>query len=492
MAYTEFYVNPSATGASNFNAGSTDGAPVFSADNGNFVSTGTYTVVGGASTAAVQIGMFASIYLNTTTGNTTVVARITNVTATTIVVSTTVRVGAALTAVAGTGNVNIRVGGAWTGPSGASGFPFTYTGTTLFFTSSLKNTNGDFPRCNFKDTTYNITTGITWTQTLATGTLMEGYSSIPGDGGKAIISGSGVTGTSIVLLTLGAGVGSYIKNFIFDNNGDTGTSDGVVVGGSVHTLERIGFYNIRGRGLFITGTNVTCIECEAYNCNISNTANYSGFLATTTATSVGFIRCIAWNNAGSNTSGFIATGVSPTFLGCIAYNNGNIGFKMAITTAGINSRISNCVADKNTSDGIDFSSTSTSALTNYVENCILTRNGGFGINASGASTVPRNTGIYNCMFGTNTSGTIGGLQSWTESNSISLPANQSPFVNADAGDFDLNTSVSAGTSALNAGRGTFLQSASAGFSGTLSYNDIGASQDFQSASTSSEKTFLFC
>lgn len=493
MAYTEFYVNPTAASASNLNAGSTDGPPVFSADNGNFVATGTYTVVGGASTAAVQAGMWASIYLNTTTGNTTVIARISSVTATTIVINTSVRAGAALATVAGTGNVNIRVGGAWTGPSGASGFPFTYTGTTVFLSSLLKNVAGDYPRCNFKNSTYNITTGITWTLTVGAAVLVEGYATTPGDGGRAVISGSGVTGSSIVLLTLGSGsIGCYIKNFIFTNNGDTGSSDGVSVVGNFHTLERVGVYNIRGRGIVVSGTNNGLTECEAYNCNISNTASQSGLYAAATANSTVFLRCLAWNNAGSNTSGFLSTGVSTTFVGCIAYNNGAAGFKMSLLTAGISVRISNCVADKNTGDGIDFSSTSTSALSNYVENCILTRNGGYGINSSGNNTVPRYTGIYNCMFGTNTSGTIGGLVSWTEANTLSLPVNQSPFVNADAGDFELNTSVAAGTSALNTGRGTFLQAASAGFSGTISYLDIGAAQDFQSASTSSEKTFLFC
>lgn len=491
MAYTEFYVNPTATGNSNLNAGSTDGPPVFTSTNGNFVSTGTFTITDGASTSGLAADMWASIYLNTTTTNTTVIARITSVTATTIVVSTTVRLGAALTTVAGTGTVNIRVGGAWSGPSGASAFPFAYTGTTVFAQGAARNAAGDLPRYNFKDSTYNITTGITWTPVGTSPALVEGYTNTPGDGGRAIISGSGVTGSSIVLLTMGASSGCYMKNFIFNNNGDTGTSDGVVIGAAFSTLERVGIYNIRGRGLHFTGTNNTAIECEAYNCNISNTANYAGIYVAATATSASHIRCLSWNNAGSNSCGYISTGMTPAFVNCIAYNNGASGFKLSITTSGSCARLSNCVSDKNASDGIEQTCTSTNGVANYIENCILTRNGRYGINNSAAIAF-RYAGFYNCMFGTNTSGNIGGFQSYTESGSINLALNESPFVDADAGDFDLNTSVSAGISALNVGRGTFLQAASAGFSGTLSYNDIGASQDFRSASTSTEKTFLFC
>ena len=128
MAFTEFCCR---SGGSNLNAGTRTGnstEPGTSADftyaSGSWVSsTGVFTVASGnPSTDGVAVGDFASVYADGASV-TTLVGRVTAVSSTTVTVSTTAKTG---TTTDGTSNRTLRIGGAWQGPNGASGFPLNF------------------------------------------------------------------------------------------------------------------------------------------------------------------------------------------------------------------------------------------------------------------------------------------------------------------------------------------------------------------------------
>jgi hypothetical protein len=450
VAFTEFYCNAS-TG-SNMNGGSDEnGSPSYTHTNGGWNSgTGVYTPTSGdPSASGVTVGQFAHVFTDGSTTPTRI-ARVTAVNSTTITLSTTAGSGTAPTT-AGSG-ISINVGGAWKGPTGASGFPLN------FVTALLTDASANPPRVNLKNNaTYSITSAITRS---GTDVRFQGYTSSAGDGGKATLDG-GTAGASYTLLTL-SGARNHLVDLIFQNNGATGSSAGLTISASSAFLERVVVNSVRGTGFNLTGSPILT-ECEAYSCNQSNTASSGGFVASGTFAFCS--RCVAHDCAGSNNWGFLLVANHLALVDCIADTITGRGFG---TTANGVMALRNCVAYSSGSSG--FVNTGGAGVF-WLENCQFVSNSGYGVEGPGATS--NNVIVSTCAFYSNTSGQTNAVNASLVTGSVTLTG--SPFVAASTGDFDLNSTAGAGAACRGAGRGNFTQT-QASYTGTLSYPDIGASQ----------------
>lgn len=461
MAFTEFCCK---TGGSNLNAGTLTGnatepgtAASFTYASGTWVqSTGVFTVASGDPAAdGVAVGDFASVYPDGSTVG-VFVGRITARDATTITVSLVAKMGTAPTD--GTNTRTLKVGGAWLGPNAASAFPF---GVII---STLTNAAGDFPRVNFKNSA-NFAITAAMAHTLAGPCTFEGYTTSYGDGGRAIIDGT-IVGASYILFALNA-VQCIFKNLIFQNNGTTGSANGVNLIGNGSAMYGCVINNVRGNGI---QNNVAMIECEVYACNTSNTADFAGCVLGDRAAS--FTRCIIHDNAGSNTSGIFASVAGGTVIDCILDTNGKNG----LVTFGNNTwvRITGSSFYNNGGHGIQVGA-STNVSSIFVENSSFVKNGLYGI--AGGTSGFRAGLIKNCGFGAgtqaNVSGTTNSLGAIVEEGSVNFPNDVTPWVDPADGDFRINL-----TEAKQAGRGAFTQTQS-GYGDpnpTVAFNDIGAAR----------------
>lgn len=417
--------------------------PVYSATNGGWNSgTGVYTPPSGDPSASVTVGDFAHVF---TDGATTpaFIGRVTAVNSTTVTVSTSAKSGTAPTT-AGSG-ISINVGGAWAGPSGAVGFPFT------FVTGLMKNASNDRQRVNIKnDQTYNMTAMMDLNAgSSQTPVTFQGYSTTFGDFGRATIDG-GTSGAAYVLMRLNNNAESVeLVDFIFDHNGATSAAALVEYYRGYGMALRCTFRNSRGNGIsapFGTGTNF--VLCDAY----ANLA--TGFQCSSQAS---FYRCIASRN-GSN--GFQLAGVGNSLIECISAENTSLGFSLDQTSG----QIIGCIAYANGTDGI-FIGWKHSI---NVINCITMENGTYGISGY-LGSVPKGGLILNCGFYGNVSGTTNNLQGNVVSGSVNFAA--SPFADAANGDFQITDAA-----AKETGFGAF-QWADTNYSAranNVAYPDIGA------------------
>lgn len=457
MAYTEFCCR---SGGSNLNAGTRNGnstepgtAAALTYASGNWVAaTGVFTVASGDPVAdGVAVGDFASVYANgsTVTG---FVGRVTARTTTTITVSLTAKAGTAPTD--GTGNRTLKIGGAWQGPNGTSGFPFN------FVASTLTNSSGDLPRVNCKnDATYSITANI---NNINGNVTIQGYSSSYGDLGRATLDG-GTSGAAYTLI--GSTVGSYssIVDFIFQNNGASGSAVGIFWNSASGSVVRCRITAIRGSGGQSNNNGTIWDECEFDQTNQQNSASNAGLVNA----GAGYLvnRCIFHDQNGSQTPGAKALGVG-TYKDCIFDTNNLDGLVLTVA-----SLVYGCDFYNNGGDGIECNIFAAIGL--IIENCNFIKNAGYGINFTG-SPGARNGRIVNCGFGSgtqaNTSGNTNAIGSIELVGSVTYPSNSHPYTDPANGDFRI-----ALAEAKHAGRGAFTQLASS-YSGTVSYPDIGAAQ----------------
>ena len=311
MAFTEFCCR---SGGSNLNAGTRNGGSTVPGVAADFTyasmtwaqASRTFTRLDAGSfvTDGIAVGDFVSIYPDGTT-TAVYIARVTTVTATTLITDATAKAGSA--PVDGTANTTCKVGGAWRGPNGGSGFPFSLSSLGLLRTVG----NSNRVRINLmNDSTFNITSTVTLGDA-GNGYTTSGFSAVYGDSGLATIDG-GTSGASYVIATVAGR--SRITNLIFQNNGATGSASGVTFT-AFNTAEAFNccVNSIRGHGFESTNSSVTAIECEAYLCNRSNTASKAGFCGPF----VHLQRCVSHDNSGSNSSGFyVSSNVS--LVCCIA------------------------------------------------------------------------------------------------------------------------------------------------------------------------------
>lgn len=466
MAFTEFYCQ---SGGSNLNAGSTtDNAAIFTFTSGTWVQATRIFTATGADLSGVSVGMWASVY-NDGASTAVFVGRITAVddTLDTITIDATASGGTAPTD--GTGNRSIKVGGAWKGPNGTDIVPFSIVAATM------TNSGGDYPRINMKnDATYSVTGLVT-----ASGLgpiYVQGYTSSVGDGGKWTLDGTSV-GASFVVLSVTNSMHNY-ADMIVQNNGTTGTSDGISLTGGSGTFRRVVVNNVRGDGFNFTTPLGFAEECEAYSCNTANTSGDGGFKVGSNSYGY-FKRCISHDNSGSNNVGFINPGIVTGFVmeHCIADSNGSHGYHITIRAQHL--VMSHCDAYNNGGDGARIDVTTTAGAVFSIQNCNFIDNGGYGINDVEAS-IGHTVFVTNCGFGSgtaaNTSGTTNLGIFGVETGSVTYGEDLTPWNAPSTGDFKISLAAAKG-----AGRGTFTET-QASYSGTTSYPDIGAAQHQDSGS----------
>lgn len=447
MAFTEFYCNAS-TG-SNMNGGSDENtSPSYSATNGQWNSgTGVFTPTSGDPSASVTVGEFAHVFADGAT-TPTFIGRVTAVNSTTVTVSTTAKSGTAPgTAASG---VSINVGGVWKGPDGAEDFPFG------FITSAQVDASSNLARVNLKNNAqYDVSAGLN--HNVAGPLVFQGYTSTPGDGGRAVIDGG--SGAAYTLLTV-SGTVVTIADIQCQNNGTTGFISRSVLGSGVGVrFLRCVAANVRGQGFAATSDGVMFIDCEAYNINQDSGGANGGFVLSDGCVA---LRCISHDNSVTSSQGF-TIGNQAIAINCIADSNASHGF--AITAASV---VIGCVSYNNLGNGINISG----SFNLLVENCILSSNNLYGIQAF-SSANGQGVLMRNCAFYNNTSGETANLNSDLVAGSITLTGD--PFTDPADGDFRLNATAGAGDDCRGAGIGTFTQTA-ASYSGTVGYPDVGAVQ----------------
>ncbi len=474
MAFTEFYCD-AATG-SNINAG--DNKTVVTSTNGDWgnAAANRFTAAAGTPFSGVSVGDFASVYLDGAT-LAVYIARVTAVNSggASLDLSTTAKSGTA-PATGATGRT-CTTGGAWKGPNGTVNFPFG------FLTGAVNNVAGDPVRCNLKNgTSYAITAAVAH-QSSGGMQYFQGYTTTAGDLGKAIIDG-GTAGTSFVLFTINttAAAGSNVAlcDLILQNNGSTGTSDGLAIT-SVSTWEhievnRVVVNNVRGDGILVSVGATFLNECEVYAANQANTVGDVGIKITVGCS---LNRCISHDNTGSNNSGACvptSTGII-TFDKCIFESNGLYGLRLDSWIC--THVVKNCDFYNNGNDGIHILNTSSFLGTEYIENCNFIKNGGYGIKLE-SGIANSNVSAINCGFGAgtqvNTSGSMNGMGASIIVGSATYANDVTPWVDPANGDFRINLAAAKG-----AGRGAFTETA-ASYAGTVGYPDIGAAQHQDSAS----------
>lgn len=452
-SFTEFYCQ---TSGSNLNAGSTTAdAAAFTYASGNWVqSTGVFTVASGnPSSDGVAVGDFASVYADGASVG-VFVGRVTARDTTTITVSTTAKAGTAPTD--GTGNRTLKIGGAWKGPNGAEAFPIG------FVQSTLTNASSHPPRINFKNNaTYDITANMSTTN--AGPIFWQGYTSSPGDFGRAEIKGVTV-GASHTLLTCNA-LNHQFSDLIFSNAAATsGTSDGVTISSGEQYFLRCVFHNIRRTGI-VMNTIGAAVECEAYSCNKSNTSGEAG-MSINLSGSHGVRNISHDNTAGSNANGFRVDGGMMLYR-CIADSNaGNGSFSTGdVTQTQYQNEFWN-----NTLSGMSLAN-SAHMLFN-LQNCNFLKNGRYAIENTATSSY--NGPRYNCGFGTGTQanglGDIEDMEGMEIAGTVTYASGVMPWTDSANGDFRINLAAAKG-----AGRGVFTQTSSS-YTGTVGYPDLGAAQ----------------
>jgi hypothetical protein len=462
-AFTEFFCR---SGGSNLNGGglSTGAEPsttaAYTATNGNWSTvTNVYTPTDGSTPAStVNVGDWASIYLDAASvavfiGRVTVVASGVNGG---ITISGSARAGTP-PATSATGRT-IKVGGAWKGPNAAVGWPLNVA--TAF--SSAVDSSSDRPRINLKnDQTYSMTSQIQATG--VAGTTIQGYTSTVGDGGKATIDGS----TSVASPLAPQSSSAEWVDLIVSTSFASGVSDCLAISGSPAVFTRVVVHGARGAGFSCSSSPSTYIECEAYDCDKSNSASSGGFLVAGAAAN--FYYCISHDNTGSNASGFFLNGANSNYTvqNCIADTNGGNGLTVGSSASSGSLTISQYDGYNNTGDAIKASG---STVVTNIRNSNFIKNGGKGINVTTNGTGGR---IDNNGYGSGTqaNGSSDTISSLVDSGTaVTYGSNLTPWVDPANGDFRINLAA-----ANWAGRGAFTQTA-ASYAGARGYPDIGAAQ----------------
>ncbi len=459
MAYTEFYCQ---SGGSNLNSGSTTTGSVYTSIHGNWTqSTGVFTPTDSTNpSSTVSVGMWGSVYIDGATVGVWV-ARITVVTNATNGAITVNTAGLGAKPANQTGTATLVVGGPWLGPNAASGFPF-----TLATFGNQIDTTSHAMRVNMKnDQTYSLTSSITFSNTGSGTWVVQGYTSSVGDGGKATWDGS--TSTGAVIASIGT-PGSMIDH-IFVTSISSGTADLVTSFASGAIFIRCVFHGARGNGLLMNGaTSGQVIECEAYDCDKSNTANLGGFRANGMCV---FLRSISHDNTtGANCNGFaLSPGASTAnlmLINCVADTNAGNGATIVFTNGNSLFNFQNNDFYNNTGDAINIPTSTLAPV--WIENNNFFKNGGRGIN--NVSVV--NWGYsYNNVYGAGTqaNGSSDTLNNITEVGKVTYTSNLTPWVDPANGNFSQLYATSI------VGRGAFTETASS-YAGTIGYPNTGAAQ----------------
>jgi hypothetical protein len=378
----------------------------------------------------------------------TYIARISAVTSTTITTDASRYSGS----IPANGTYDAKVGGAWKGPNAASGFPIS------FLNMDMHDSSDNPMRVNMKnDADYSITAAIVANvaaNVRSARRQFEGYTTTPGDGGKAVVNG-GTSGAAYNLLSVSSATYYYFKNLEFKNNGASGAAAGVrCVTTGAAIFENCIVNNVRSYGFDTTGN--VLIACEAYAC--LNHGFYGG------GSNNRYVNCISHDNTGGSVDGFNGAGTADMYIGCISDSNGRYGF-----AAKTDDFYLNCETYNNGSHGWFVATWGRTGLINC--NCI--DNVGYGLGVTnqswpgypfiaigfGSGTAANGSGTYHS---TNFKGQI--------ISEVTYPSNQTPWNAPATGDFTIVLAE-----AINAGFDNYTQTASS-YSGTVAYASIGSAQ----------------
>jgi hypothetical protein len=452
--FTEFYCQ---SGGSNLNAGSTNNnTALYTSTNGGWNSgTSVFTPTDGTNpvSAGVAVGMFASVY----TDGASVGVYVGRVSAVTNSANGTITVPSPGFGTAPSTNASartIKVGGAWQGPNGASGFPFTSANY-----GNNKDSTSHQVRTNLKnDQTYLPTSSFAFVSS-GSPHVVQGYSSSVGDTGLATFDGS--TSTGAIITDLGIS-GTDVSNLKFTTSISSGSTD-LVTSSKVNHYTRCVFTGSRNNGLNVQGSGSVVTECEFYGNNTANTASKAGlFLLGNTLVKRSFIH----DNTGSNTIGCLVTGNGNIIDHSVIATNGKYGVSITSSLTGVVNTVSNCDIYNNGSDGINIATALTSEV--WIENTNFVKSTGAGIN--NVSVV--NFGyVYNCAYGAGTqaNGSADTLNNLTQPSFVTYASNTTPWIDPANGNF----AITPASAAVAAGRGAFTTTASS-YGPTVGYPDIGA------------------
>lgn len=459
---TELYCQ---NNGNNINAGSTtDANAIYTSTNGNWsTTTKTFIPTDGSNPVAngVAADQLASIYID---GATTAVflARIVSVTNDVngpIVVDTITRCYGTAPVTSATGR-SIKVGGAWFGPSGSSLFPWGLGGNAI---SSLFNLQGDQVRLNLKnDRTYSVTTLFA----MACGkTIIQGYTSTPGDGGVASLT-SNVTSSQ----NFTSANQQMFADIDFSSTAASFSPDLFSASGEP-VFWRCRFHGCRGIALNASTSIGYAIECEFYDCCNGNSGACAVNVGSTGSNAIVLHDCYIHDLTQGSALSSSAGGQIVLFNSLIDSINGHAAIytgQNPIAICAVNNSFYNIAGDvfRNVGGVVSSSQGFYMFFNNIYENIggqiynFPTMTGT--IIASNQSGISANNSRFNAR-GVDTA------RSMLFPGGDVVPPSTA-FASAPTGDFSLVAQALIGT-----GRAKFIQTGS-GKSGTTSFPDIGAAQ----------------
>lgn len=310
-----------------------------------------------------------------------------------------------------------------TGNDGDDGLSEANAKATLAAGIGLLSSPGDI--LNLKNTSpYVLTSGITFT---ASGWfLIRGYTTTPGDGGKATIT---TATNSVNLLTGGAQARYLFRDLIFTNTAGTPGIGFVAIAASTHiSFDRCDFDGFTNaiNGDWVSNYRIdplVCTRCTFTNCTapaIYNTTtqcyecvfdgNQYAFRHSNTGGDCVFSRCLILNSTSHGIYDANTDVKSYTFHGCIIAKNGGSGIHLEQTT------------------GLNLALTGGN---------ILALNGAYGVNL-GAATVAGHS-CYTA-FHDNTSGHRNNFSAGADDLELTVD----PFEDSTNDDFSLNDTADGG------------------------------------------------
>lgn len=463
MAFTEFYCIP--ISGSNTNAGSTTAPPVLVTSGGGWTSGSIttapfYSCTGTQDISMITPGMFGAI----STGSCNRVVVLGLITGTQEagkrILFHDIKLLGRIQTMSGV-NVRLAVGGPWEGPgptggpTSSAGFPFN------FISGMMTNLSGDMVRVNLQNSTqYNIT-GYNLTTVNRGPLVVQGYSNIPGDLGRATLASSGHG-----LFTIGGLCRSWsLHDLIFTDNGTTGASALFTTSVAGILLNRCKFSNARLDGIQCNQNGVM-VECEVTNWNRSGNVNRFA-IANFTNFIINIDRCYIHDATGVNACG-VSSVIDLNMTNSIIARIGGDAVRSG-------SQPSTCFISHN-----DFYKIGRDVFANVqtaqggvtvIKNNNFIECSGFAYNERGA-VITGPIIIQNNIWGSGTygmmSGVHNGLSGVVEIGITQLPSGQIPWNNPNLDDFTLSH-----PSLIFAGRGQFNTSTG---NAIISYPNIGSMQ----------------
>ncbi len=187
--------------------------------------------------------------------------------------------------------------------------------------------------------TDSIGSAVTFAQANGLRSVVSGYTTTRGDGGKATIQASA---GSFVMITIPVSNAVVFQNFIIDGNAQT-SSTGVVIDGNGPLMQNCKIMNCTDRGIrYAANSQVAQVNaCEVTACLVGIDGQRGIYMNcwvhACTGTGVQgsydgaiFLNCIISDNTGATTDGALvnAAAVQTAVIGCTIYGNGRDGIRV--------------------------------------------------------------------------------------------------------------------------------------------------------------------